>query len=131
MTSIEKRLAAAKAASSKASARCVDAQKKLDLDCRAYREKRTGAVDAAHKAARAAIAAVTALELEQVGISPGSTIVRYQGALWTVRIKVSGYAELDPMTKDGRPHMGRYAKPTPYRLSHLQITNIKVCDANP
>jgi len=123
MTDLEKRLQTARAKSHKALARAELARKKLDLDCRAYREKRTGAVDAAHKAARAAIAAVTALELEQVGISPGSTIVRYQGALWTVRIKVSGYAELDPMTKDGRPHMGRYAMPTPYRLSMLQVTD--------
>lgn len=124
MTGIEKRLRAAKANSHRAMARAELARKKLDLDCRAYREGRMGAVDAAHKAARTAIAAVTALELEQAGIVPGATIVRYQGALWTVRIKVSGYAELDPMTKDGKPHMGRYAIPTPYRLSMLQVTDM-------
>lgn len=131
MTSIEKRLAAAKAASSKASARCVDAQKKLDLECRAFRDKKMAPLLAARKAARDAIAAITALELEQARIVPGKTVVRDYNGLWVVRIKPSGYAELDPVTKNGKPHMGKYAKPTPYRLSHLQITNIKVCDANP
>lgn len=128
---IEKRLAAAKAASSKASARCVDAQKKLDLECRAFRDKKMIPLLAARKAARDAIAAITALGLEQAGIVPGKTIVRDYNGLWVVRIKPNGYAELEPMTKTGKPHMGKYAKPTPYRLSHLQITNIKVCDANP
>lgn len=65
MTDLEKRLQTARAKSHKALARAELARKKLDLDCRAYREKRTGAVDAAHKAARAAIAAVTALELDR------------------------------------------------------------------
>lgn len=128
---IEKRLAAAKAASSKASARCVDAQKKLDLECRAFRAKKIRPLNDAQKAARNAIAAITALELEQAGIVPGKTVVRYYNGLWVVRIKPNGYAELDPVTKIGKPHMGKYAQPTPYRLSLLQITNIKVCDANP
>lgn len=131
MTSIEKRLAAAKSASSKASARCVEAQKKLDLECRAFRAKKIRPLNDAQKAARNAIAAITALELEAAGIVPEKTIVRDHSGLWVVRIKPSGYAELDPVTKNGKPHMGKYAKPTPYRLAHLQITNIKVCDANP
>ena len=128
---IEKRLAAAKAASSKASARCVDAQKKLDLECRAFRDKKMAPLLAARKAARDAIAAITALELEAAGIVPEKTIVRDYNGLWVVRIKPNGYAELDPVTKNGKPHMGKYAKPTPYRLSHLQITKIEVANANP
>ena len=130
MTSIEKRLAAAKAASSKASARVVEAQKKLDLECRAFRAKKIRPLNDAQKAARNAIAAITALELEQAGIVPGKTVVRDCNGLWVVRIKPSGYAELDPVTKNGKPHMGKYAKPTPYRLAHLQITTIEVANAN-
>ena len=128
---IEKRLSAAKAAAVKARARVVDAQKKLDLECRAFRDKKMAPLLAARKAARDAIAAITALELEAAGIVPGKTIVRDYNGLWVVRIKPSGYAELDPVTKIGKPHMGKYAKPTPYRLSHLQITKIEVANANP
>ena len=128
---IEKRLSAAKAAAVKARARVVDAQKKLDLECRAFRDKKMAPLLAARKAARDAIAAITALELEQARIVPGKTVVRDYNGLWVVRIKPNGYAELDPVTKIGKPHMGKYAKPTPYRLSHLQITKIEVANANP
>ena len=127
---IEKRLSAAKAAAEKASARVVEAQKKLDLECRAFRAKKIRPLNDAQKAARNAIAAITALELEQAGIVPGKTVVRDYNGLWVVRIKPSGYAELVPVTKNGKPHMGKYAKPTPYRLAHLQITTIEVANAN-
>ena len=127
---IEKRLSAAKAAEVKARARVVEAQKKLDLECRAFRAKKIRPLNDAQKAARNAIAAITALELEAAGIVPGKTIVRDYNGLWVVRIKPSGYAELDPVTKNGKPHMGKYAKPTPYRLAHLQITTIEVANAN-
>ncbi len=128
---IEKRLSAAKAAAVKARARVVEAQKKLDLECRAFRAKKIRPLNDAQKAARNAIAAITALELEAAGIVPEKTIVRDYNGLWVVRIKPNGYAELDPVTKNGKPHMGKYAKPTPYRLSHLQITKIEVANANP
>lgn len=127
---IEKRLSAAKAAEVKARARVVEAQKKLDLECRAFRAKKIRPLNDAQKAARNAIAAITALELEAAGIVPGKTIVRDYNGLWVVRIKPSGYAELDPVTKNGKPHMGKYAKPTPYRFAHLQITTIEVANAN-
>lgn len=128
---IEKRLSAAKAAAVKARARVVEAQKKLDLECLAFRAKKIRPLNDAQKAARNAIAAITALELEAAGIVPEKTIVRDYNGLWVVRIKPNGYAELDPVTKNGKPHMGKYAKPTPYRLSHLQITKIEVANANP
>lgn len=128
---IEKRLSAAKAAAVKASARVVEAQKKLDLECRAFRAKKIRPLNDAQKAARNAIAAITALELEAAGIVPEKTIVRDYNGLWVVHIRPSGYAELDPMTKNGKPHMGKNAKPAPYRLSHLQITKIEVANANP
>lgn len=129
MTSIETRLKRAKAASSKASARVRDATQKLERDCRLFRQKRSAPLDAARKAARDAIAAITALELEQAGIVPMETIVRYQSGLWAARIKPSGYAELEPITKHGKPHMGKYAIPAPYRLSQLIITDMFVKDA--
>jgi hypothetical protein len=128
---IEKRLARARAASSKASEKVRAAQQKLDIQCRVFRAEKIKPLYAAQKAARDAIAAITAIELEAAGIVPGKTVVRDYNGLWVVRIKASGYAKLDPVTKNGKPHMGKYAKPTPYRLSHLQITTIEVANADP
>lgn len=128
MKDIDKRLDAARAASKRASERVMAAQKKLDIQCRVFRANKIKPLDAALKSARDAIAAITALELEKVGIVPGKTIVRDYNGLWIVRIKANGYAELEPMTKTGKPHMGKYAKPTPYRLAHLQITEIEVAE---
>ena len=127
---IQKRLLAAKAASKKASDAVISARKKLDIELRDYAEKKGKPLVDARKAARDAIAKITAIELEAAGLTPGKTIVSDGTGLWMVRIKPTGYAELEPMTKAGKPHMGKYPKPTPYKLSHLRITDIKVANAD-
>ena len=127
---IQKRLLAAKAASKKASDAVISARKKLDIELRDYAEKKGKPLVDARKAAREAIAKITAIELEAAGLTPGKSIVFDGTGLWMVRIKPTGYAELEPVTKAGKPHMGKYSKPTPYNLSHLRITDIKVANAD-
>ena len=127
---IQKRLLAAKAASKKASDAVISARKKLDIELRDYESKKSKPLIAARKAAREAIAKITDIELEAAGLTPGKTIVSDGTGLWMVRIRHTGYAELEPMTKAGKPHMGKYPKPTPYNLSNLRITDIKVSKAD-
>ena len=127
---IQKRLLAAKAASKKASDAVISARKKLDIELRDYAEKKGKPLVDARKAAREAIAKITAIELEAAGLTPGKTIVSDGTGLWMVRIMHTGYAELEPMTKAGKPHMGKNPKPMPYKLSHLRITDIKVAKAD-
>ena len=121
---IEKRIELAKAASKKASDKVQDAKRKLDIQCRDFHAKKVAPLNAARKSARDAIAKITALELERAGIVPEKTVVRDYNGLWIVRIKYNGYPELEPVTRSGKPHMGKCSKPTPYRLSHLQITKL-------
>ena len=126
MADVSKQLAKAKDAVQRAMNKAELARKKLDIDCRTYRERHSEPVYAAQREVRGAIAAVTHLELAQAGIVPMETIAKYQGQDWAVRVRANGYAILVPVTKDGKLHMGRNEIPPPYRLSLLNITPRKM-----
>ena len=61
---IQKRLLAAKAASQKARDAVISARKKLEIELRDYEAKKNKPLIAARKAAREAIAKITAIVLE-------------------------------------------------------------------
>lgn len=77
---------------------------------------------AADRAVCQARAALATTELARAGIVPDHTIVRFDGAHWSVRISRDGYALLDPVKADNTPHLGRNTRRLP-RLDRLQITD--------
>lgn len=129
-TRAEIRLAAAMRRNRAADAALAKAYENNRAAIEAATKKHQPRIWAASRAVRDARAAVSIAELAVHDIKPMKTIFEHNGKFYTAQISREGWALMLPVGLKRKVLQGRSARPLPYKMRGVFVTDMEIDDAN-